>query len=229
MNNKILVVAAHPDDEILGCGATILKHIFNGDDVHILIMAEGITSRRQNRTVINDKERLLTLHKQSYIVAEKLGAKTITMLDFPDNRMDSLDLLDVIKPIEKIIEEEKIEVIYTHFLNDINIDHQITNKAVITAARALPKRKIRQILFFETPSSTDYQMYSDIHNFTPNWFVDIEDFIDKKIELLQDYDSEMREYPHSRSYEGVKLLAQYRGLAVGKKYVEAFVLGRNIL
>lgn len=229
MNKKVLVVAAHPDDEILGCGATILKHILDGDFVHILIMAEGITSRQEIRNVENNKDNLLLLHNHSYVVAKKLGAEKFTMLNFPDNRMDSIDLLDIIKPVEKIIENDNIEIIYTHFINDINIDHQITHKAVVTAARALPCRNIKQILFFETPSSTDYQIYSDVHSFTPNWFVDVEDFIDRKIEILKEYDSEMRKYPHSRSYDGIKILAQYRGLAIGRKYAEAFVLGRNIL
>ena len=229
MNKKVLIVAAHPDDEVLGCGGAILKHVADGDDVHIVIMAEGITSRDKVRDVAKNSTTLQELSTKSHLVAEALGARTLNMLQFPDNRMDNRDLLDVIKSVEQIIDDIKPDIIYTHHYGDINIDHQITNQAVITASRALPGTSVKQILFFETLSSTDYQVININNVFIPNWFVNIESEIDKKIEILKIYNSEMREYPHSRSYEGVKLLAQYRGLAVGKKYVEAFSLGRNIL
>lgn len=229
MNKNVLVVAAHPDDEILGCGGTILNHVKNGDSVHIVIMAEGITSRSKQNGCEKDIEELSELHSKSYVVGKKLGADKVTLYNLPDNRMDSIDLLDIVKKIEIIVDEEKPEIVYTHFGNDINIDHQITYKAVITACRALPGNSVQQLLFFETPSSTDYQNYNNISMFNPNWFVDIEQVIDDKISILKEYDSEMRNYPHSRSYDGIRILAQYRALAVGKKYVEAFMLGRNIL
>ena len=229
MNKKILIVAAHPDDEVLGCGGTILKHVADGDSVHIVIMAEGITSRDSVRDIVKNTSLLEKLHSQSYMVAKRLGAQSLTMFRFPDNRMDSVNLLDIIKKIEQVVDNVKPDVIYTHHGGDINIDHQITNKTVITASRALPGKSVKQILFFETLSSTDYQLIDRNNIFVPNWFVDIENEINNKIEILKIYDSEMREYPHSRSYEGVKLLAQYRGLAVGHKYIEAFSIGRNIL
>ena len=229
MNKKILIVAAHPDDEVLGCGGTILKHVADGDSVHIVIMAEGITSRDSVRDIVKNTSVLEKLHSQSYLVAKRLGVKSLTMFQFPDNRMDSENLLDIIKKIEQVVEDVRPDIIYTHHSGDINIDHQITNQAVVTASRALPGKSVKQILFFETLSSTDYQLMNINNTFIPNWFVDIEREFDKKIDILRIYDSEMREYPHPRSYEGVKILAQYRGLAVGRKYVEAFSLGRNIL
>ena len=145
MNKKILIVAAHPDDEVLGCGGTILKHVADGDSVHIVIMAEGITSRDSVRDIVKNTSLLEKLHSQSYMVAKRLGAQSLTMFRFPDNRMDSVNLLDIIKKIEQVVDNVKPDVIYTHHGGDINIDHQITNKAVITASRALPGKSVKQI------------------------------------------------------------------------------------
>ena len=226
--SKVLVVVAHPDDEVLGCGGTIAKHALNGDEVHVVIMAEGLTSRGNARSVDRYNEKLNELHSNSQQVANILGAKSLTMCNFPDNRMDSVDLLDVVKKVEEVLEEIKPEIVYTHHVGDVNIDHIVTHNAVITSCRPIPGQCVKTILFFETLSSTEWQMQTCDKVFMPNWFVDIEKSFEKKMEALRCYESEMREYPHSRSYEGVKILAQYRALAIGGKYAEAFYLGRNI-
>lgn len=228
MNNRVLIVAAHPDDEVLGCGGTILKHISRADSVRILIMAEGLTSRDLTRDSVGHKEELARLHESSAQAAKCLGAEGTRLCSFPDNRMDSVDLLDVVKEVEKEIEIFKPNIIYTHHAGDVNIDHRVTHDAVVTACRPMPGCSIETLLFFEVLSSTEWQSPSPDRIFAPDWFVDIGDKLDKKLDALHCYASEMREYPHSRSYEGVKALAAYRGISAGCEYAEAFSLGRKI-
>lgn len=228
MADKVLVVAAHPDDEVLGCGGTILRHVDNGDTVHIMIMAEGLTSRDMQRDADLRQDELSNLHNCSGKVAEFLGAEKLEMLGFPDNRMDSVDLLDVVKEIELEVDEFAPDIVYTHNGNDVNIDHQVTHDAVLTACRPLPGQSVRHIFFFETMSSTEWQMATADKIFLPNMYVDISAYLDKKIEALHYYDSEMREYPHSRSYEALRILAKQRGFTVGTQAAEAFMVGRII-
>jgi len=226
---KVLVVAAHPDDEVLGCGGAIIRHSALGDEVHILIMAEGLTSRSDVRDTEEYAAALTELHSNSQRVASLLGAESVELLNFPDNRMDSVDLLDVVKAVEKKKAEIWPDIVYTHHAGDVNVDHKITHEAVVTACRPMPGETVRQILFFETVSSSEWQIQSAENAFRPNWYVNIEKYLDKKMEALRCYDSEMREYPHSRSYEAVEILAKMRGFCIGCNAAEAFILGRNIL
>ena len=228
MNKRILVVAAHPDDEILGCGGTILKHIANGDTVHTIIMAEGLTSRDMQRNVKKYDVELEVLHSEAVQAARFMGVEKVIINNFPDNRMDTVALLDVVKKIEIEVDDFQPEIVYTHHAGDVNIDHMITHDAVITACRSLPGQAVRRILFFETLSSTEWQMPTSDKIFLPNWYVDIGDFLGKKLEALRFYESEMRIYPHSRSYKAIEILAKQRGFTVGKEYAEAFSLGRMI-
>lgn len=226
---KILVVVAHPDDEVLGCGATLLKHAKAGDAIHILILAEGMTSRDDVRDPIYRKKELERLHSASQRVAEYLQAKSLEIGDFPDNRLDGVEILDVVKKVEKEIKKYSPEIVYTHHGGDLNIDHRIVNQAVVTACRPIPEQSVEMLLFFETPSSTDYQIGMKDFQFTPNWIVDIKETFSGKLEMLRFYQEEMRPWPHSRSYEAIEVLAKYRGYTNGMKYAEAFQLGRKIL
>lgn len=228
MSNRILVVAAHPDDEVLGCGGTIIKESQKGSIIHVLILAEGITSRDEHRDTLFRKSELFNLHSRTIEVARYMGVQSVELLDFPDNRMDSVDLLDVVKCIEEKIKVFQPSIIITHHDGDVNIDHKIVHRAVMTATRPMPGQAVKKILFFETMSSTEWQENKEKFAFLPNYYVDIESTIENKIQALKYYDSEMREYPHSRSYEAIKILAQYRGITVGKKFVEAFAIGRII-
>ena len=228
MNNKVIVVAAHPDDEVLGCGATIAKHVEKGDEVHILILAEGQTSRDVQRDQTKNIEVLNHLSEAAQAAANVLGVTTLTLKGFPDNRMDSVDLLDVVKVVEGFIKLHQPNILYTHHFGDLNIDHRITNQAVITASRPVPGSSIKTILFFEVPSSTEWQATSSSLQFTPNWFVDISDNLDKKIEALKKYEHEMRSWPFPRSLEAVRYLARWRGSCIGTEAAEAFILGRTI-
>lgn len=226
---KVLVIAAHPDDEVLGCGATIAKHAKMGDEVHVVILAEGLTSREIQRNRANFEIELSELARTAQEANKLLGANSVSLHDLPDNRMDSLDLLDVVKVIERIIEEHQPEIIYTHHIGDVNIDHQIIHKAVVTACRPVPGHSVKTLLFFEVPSSTEWQMGNSAPNFLPNWFVDVTDTLELKIRALGVYKSEMRSWPHPRSVQAVEYLARWRGSSVGIESAEAFMVGRNLL
>ncbi|MBO6284539.1 MAG: PIG-L family deacetylase [Pseudobutyrivibrio sp.] len=229
MAHKVLVVAAHPDDEVLGCGGTILRHVANGDKVHIMIMAEGLTSRDNQRDVGLRQGELSELHKNAHKVSDFLGAEELKILDFPDNRMDSVELLDVVKQIEAEVDDFCPDIVYTHHAGDVNVDHLITHKAVVTACRPLPGNTVKELYFFETLSSTEWQIPTSGKIFMPQMYININEYLDKKIEALHLYESEMRKYPHSRSYEAVKILSKLRGFSVGMEYAEAFMVGRIIL
>lgn len=227
--NKVLVIAAHPDDEILGCGATIAKHILNGDQVKIVIAAEGLTSRLVTRDEVDLGQELESLRKVTRDANAILGVEDIEFLNLPDNRMDSIDLLDVVKRIELIISRLQPDIIYTHFPNDLNIDHRILSEAVLTATRPMPGKKVKEIYFFEIASSTEWN-YSGQPSmgFFPNYYVEVAGTIDKKVQALEIYKGEMRSFPHSRSIENLKNISLVRGASIGERAAEAFVLARKI-
>lgn len=228
MKEKVLVIAAHPDDEVLGCGATIAMHSHKGDIVHILILAEGLTSRDDIRSLEIREDELSILAQTAKKASNLLGAQSCDLLNFPDNRMDSVDLLDVIKAIEKKIQIFQPSIVYTHFPGDLNLDHRITSQAVITACRPFPTQVVKEIYFFEVPSSTEWQINPTVGNFAPNYFITLNDenYMEKKIEALAIYESEMRDFPHPRSIQAIKSLASWRGATVGVHFAEAFMVGR---
>ncbi|MBE8398954.1 PIG-L deacetylase family protein [Leptospira borgpetersenii] len=230
MNKKILTVAAHPDDEILGCGATMARLSEEGYEIHILILAEGLTSRENVRDRNSKLKELGELAQTASKASEVIGAKFIEVLDFPDNRMDSIDRLDIIKVVERKIEEIQPEIIFTHFKNDLNIDHRVTSDAVITACRPYPKQVVKELYFFEVPSNTEWQVGNQSETFNPNYFVSInETQMKKKINALKVYQSEMREFPHARSIEAINALVNWRGASIGVGMAEAFVVGRKLI
>lgn len=221
MKNKILIVAAHPDDEVLGAGGTILKHAKSGDEINILILGDGESSRELGADITKRE-------KQCREVAKKLGAKNVYLERFPDNAFDSISLLEITKKVELMIDQLRPDTIYTHHAYDLNIDHRLTFQAVLTACRPQPGFFVKKILTFEILSSTEWQVKDGNNIFCPNEYNNIEDFIDKKIEALKIYKDELRDYPHPRSIEGVKILASFRGLEVGLKSAEAFQIVRLI-
>ncbi len=228
MKKKIHVIAAHPDDELLGCGGAILYHLKKRDKVRVTIVAEGLTSRDNKRNIIKRHKDLSNLKNISRKIFKKIGVKEIDFLDFADNRLDSYNLLDVIKPIEKIIKVFKPDIIYTHHPGDLNKDHQIVNRAVMTASRPKPKNFVKKIYAFEVLSSTNWTINYTKSNFEPNYFLNIEKFLRRKIKLLSFYKSEMEKWPHSRSLKSIEYLAKYRGSSVGVEAAEAFCLLREV-
>jgi LmbE family N-acetylglucosaminyl deacetylase len=229
MENKVVVIVAHPDDEILGCGGTIARHIRDGDEVHVLIMAEGLTSRDQQRNRSAHLPELSGLAKAAHAANNILCTTSLTLKDLPDNRMDSLDRLDIIKIVEEFIQEHTPNIVYTHHIGDVNIDHRRIHEAVVTACRPIPGQPVSTLLFFEIASSTEWQPPVSAAVFSPSWFVDISETLDLKLKALRAYQSEMRPWPHSRSVEALENLAKWRGATIGVCAGEAFILGRNIL
>lgn len=227
MIRSVLVVAAHPDDEILGCGGTMARHLAQGDHVHVLILAEGATSRSEQRDRTAAGEQLLVLSAAAREAHARLGSTSLAMLDFPDNRMDSVHLLDVVKAVESHFRKADPDIIYTHFPGDLNIDHRITSEAVQTACRPQPGNRLRQVLFFEVPSSTDWRM-SGNSGFVPNYFCDISPMLDRKLAALGSYALEMKDWPHARSIAACEHLARWRGASIGVAAAEAFVVGRML-
>ena len=228
IGKTILVVAAHPDDEVLGCGGSIAKWTASGNIVHVLIMAEGATSRSSIRDRGVKSKELSLLEKSANNAGKILGAASVKLLDFPDNRMDSLDRLDIIKAIEEEIKRLKPHTVVTHHCGDVNIDHRITHEAVVTACRPQPGHSVRLLLAFEVMSSTEWQPPGSNFVFQPNWFEDVVKTFDLKIKALDCYQSEMRESPHSRSLNNIKNLAQCRGSMIGCEFAEGFMLLRII-
>jgi len=225
---NILVVAAHPDDEVLGCGGSIAKWAKGGHAVHVVILAEGATSRDAVRDRESRVVELSSLKSAASRAGEILGAVSVQVMDMPDNRMDSLDRLDVIKAIERKVERVKPEMVVTHHAGDVNIDHRIIHEAVVTACRPLPGHVVKKLLAFEISSSTEWQTSGSAAMFIPNYYVDITLELDLKMEALAEYESEMRPWPHSRSMQALEHLARWRGASVGCEAAEAFQLLREV-
>lgn len=224
---KILVVAAHPDDEILGVAGTVAKHVDQGDTAYALIVGEGQTSRWSVRDLA-DKKCVEDLHEDTLSAAEIVGFKEVFFADFPDNRFDSVDLLDIVKCVEGYINRIQPEIIFVHHGGDLNIDHQLTFQAVVTATRPIGNYSVKEIYAFETVSSTEWNFGKRESVFCPNVFVDIEKYIEKKYNAIEKYRSELCEFPHPRSLEMLRIEAQRWGGTVGKKYAEAFELVRMV-
>jgi len=228
--NRILVVAAHPDDEILGCGATMSKLSEQKNEIHILILGEGITSRHNLCNSNEMKAELENLQLEAKNAAKIIGANSIEFVNFPDNRFDSVSLLDIIKAVEKKKNELKPQIVFTHHAHDLNIDHQRTFQAVLTSCRPMKNETVREIYSFEIPSSTEWQFQSAMNVFLPTQYFTIsEKHLIAKISAMNVYSSEIRDYPHPRSLKALRLLAEYRGVTVGEKYAEGFVVVRKII
>lgn len=218
---KILVMAAHPDDEVLGCGGTAARLAQEGHAVFIAILGEGITSRYAQREQA-DPRQLQALQARSRQAAELLGAKDLFLYSLPDNRFDTVPLLDVVKIVEGLIEKLQPQVVYTQHGGDLNVDHVVTYRATLTATRPMAGRPVRAVYAYEVASSTEwaFQQFSPV--FHPNVFVDIGATLDTKIRAMQTYESEARPFPHPRSAEALRAAAQRWGSVVGLPAAEAF-------
>lgn len=223
----VLVVAAHPDDEVLGCGGTAARLVREGREVYFAIMGEGITSRHRSRDAA-DAQHLDQLHRQAHAAAEKVGVKNVFLHQLPDNRLDTVPLLEVIKLVEDLVERIKPEIIYTHHPGDLNVDHGVIYRAVLTATRPIAGQAVREIYTFEVPSSTEWAFQRLEPSFRPNVFVDITDTLETKITAMECYESEARKFPHPRSPESLRALATHWGSVVGCAAAEAFELVRSI-
>jgi len=230
-HKKILVVVAHPDDELLGLGATMHKLIHEQNcTIRAIILGEGITSRADARNPEVWKKELEEHRKNIHQAQECIGYESVGIYSFADNRFDSIDLLDIIKVIEKEKAAFQPEIIFTHHGGDLNIDHRHTFEAVITATRPMAHEKVHTIITFETPSGTEWQASSDPKRFIPNLFFEIsESNLQAKIKGMEAYTYEKRRFPHPRSPKALRILAQYRGITIGKELAESFQIIRQII
>jgi N-acetylglucosamine malate deacetylase 1 len=226
MKQSILILAAHPDDEVLGCGGTIAKLADEGTIVHVAFLADGVLSRVGEQTVQQQELNVRRVAAQK--ACEIIGVKSVSFGDFPDNRMDTIPLLDITQAVEILITKRQPEMIFTHHAGDVNIDHRRLHEAVVTACRPQQGHPVKTILCFEVPSSTEWQLPGSAPVFTPNWFVDISETLERKLAALEAYADELRNWPHPRSRQGVEHLAHWRGATVGVDAAEAFILGRQL-
>ena len=226
MSKMVLVVAAHPDDEALGCGGTIAKLATAGATVCVAFIADGVSARMDSEAA--DSRKLTARRVAAGKACSLLGARAEFFGDFPDNRLDTVPLLSLAQCVEALIAKHRPDMLLTHHGGDLNVDHRLVHQAVVTACRPQPGSQVRTLVSFEVPSSTEWQPPGSGQAFAPNWFVDISDTLDKKLEALDAYAVEMRDWPHARSREAVQHLARWRGATVGVAAAEAFVLGRQI-
>ena len=223
MKNKVLVVVAHSDDETFGMGGTLKKHANNKDDVFVVSMTDGVSSRnKQSKKIISERK------KSSLNAGKILGFKWKNCFDFPDNALDSIPMINLIKSLEEVKDSVSPNIVYTHSSKDLNIDHRIISQAVQTVFRPQPNEICREIRLFEVPSATDFGHESIIGRFVPNLFIDITETWSNKLSALKAYSSEIKDYPHSRSFEAIENLAKIRGNQNGLIMAEAFQIIRKI-
>lgn len=225
--NKVLVIVAHPDDEVLGMGGTIKKITTLGIEVHLLIVTDGSTSQYYGaedlKKIIFDKK------KETKKAAELLGIKSIIYGDLPDMKLDMTPHTVINKVIEDAIDEIQPDTVFTHFWGDVNKDHQAVYESTLVAVRPLPDQVVRELYCFSVPSSTEWNPCKQDTIFLPNVFVEIEKYKEKKYAAMLAYATELRDYPHPRSIQHLRELDNAVGLQVGMKATESFVCLRKIL
>lgn len=226
MIGSVLVLAAHPDDEVLGCGGTIARMADAGARVHIAILADGVSARAPDARP--DPVALAQRRCAAEIAAETLGAASIELDDLPDNRLDSIPLLEIVQRVEALIARHRPDTLLTHHAGDLNIDHRRVHQAAVTACRPQGNQPVRTLLCFEVPSSTEWQPPGSDVPFTPNWLVDISTTLDRKLAALDAYASEQRKWPHPRSREAVTHPARRRRATMGRAAAEDSMLARHL-
>jgi len=219
---KIIVVSAHPDDEVLGCGGTLAKHRDNGDEIAWVITTNIYESQGFSREFIENRQ------KEIEEVACELNISSVFKLEYPTMTLTDETLIDIIPKIGIIFKEYEPEVIYILNRSDAHSDHLITFKAVLACTKSFRYPFVKKVLMYECLSETEFGPALPENIFIPNYFVDISEYINKKIKLMQIYQSELGEHPFPRSIENIKALAHFRGASVGVRYAEAFQLLKYI-
>jgi N-acetylglucosamine malate deacetylase 1 len=222
MTETILTIVAHPDDEVLGAGGTLARHAARGDQVHLLFLANGTGARGADQRAVERRA------QAARSAASALGVSEPNFLQFPDNKLDHIDLLDIIHAIEPVLKKVTPDTIYTHHFGDLNIDHVLCHRAVLTACRPMSHSSVRRIYGMEIPSSTEWSTPNTANAFLPTRFVDISATAGAKRRALEAYAEEMRPFPHPRSLEAIDSLAAWRGASAGLEAAEAFTVIREI-
>ncbi len=217
---KVLVIAAHMDDEVLGMGGTIARHVKGGDQVAVCVVTQRAYGHRYTESDVR-------VEKNSARTAAKiLGYRRLTFWDLPDERLDE-KILSVIIPLEKEIQEFRPEVVYTTHRGDNNQDHRAVFHATMIACRSIARRPVRRLLCYEVPSSTEQAPPFPEYAFQPNFYVNITQTLPKKLRAMRAYRRELRPFPHPRSLQGLRALAQKRGVEIGFQAAEGFILVRD--
>ena len=223
MSETVLVVVAHSDDECISMAGTIRKHVKKGDKVYVVSMTDGVGARDNV-----DESEIIKRKHASDAASKVLGFRWGDCFDFRDNAMDSYPLIEVVKAIEQAKNIYKPTLVYTHSGADLNVDHRVVVNAVLTAFRPQPNEQCKELRLFEVASATDYGNVAITGSFSPNLFIDITNEWSTKVGSLKAYKEEMRDYPHSRSIEGIKNRAKLRGNQVGYNLAEAFEVIRKL-
>lgn len=220
---KILIIAPHPDDEVLGCGGTMRKHTENGNEVFLCIVTKPYTPDWTEAYIENKKKEIKASN-------DILGIKKTFFLDLPTVKLDTVPQKQLNDAVSSCVQEVNPEVVYIPFFGDINKDHQLVSQASIVAVRPKPGLTIRKVFLYEVLSETEWakpaQKIEEV--FIPNQYEDISGFLDDKLKAMSAYQSELKEYPHPRSLKGIEVLAQKRGTECGKKAAEAFMILREV-
>lgn len=226
-NKKVLVIVAHPDDEILGMGGTIAKYVATGNEVALLIVTDGSTSQYKNDPRLN--EIIEEKKSETQNAANILGISKIYYGGQPDMRLDITAHTEVNAAIEKVIDDFEPDIVYTHFEGDVNRDHQCVYQSTLVACRPVPNQKVKELYSFSVPSSTEWNVQTRQATFTATVYVDIEgEYVEKKYKAMACYKTELRDYPHPRSIETLTILDKATGLQVGLKCAESFIAHRII-
>lgn len=223
---SVLCIAAHPDDEVLGVGGTIARHVGDGEDVHVCILADGISSRQEE---VNDEVQARIEHRRGHAkeACDLLGVASVSFHRFPDNEFDTVPLLDIVQTIEGEIEEHDPDIVYTHHYGDLNIDHELACRATVTATRPLKDSNIDRVLAFETLSATEWSVPSPENSFQPQHYVNIEDYLNDKLDAVAVYTDELRDPPHPRTIDTIRRNAYIWGAKAGVAAAEPFEVLRE--
>ena len=218
---RVLVIAAHPDDEVLGMGATIAVHTARGDDLRVLVVTDGSSTQYPGDAEIRGRK-----EQEALRAAKELGVDDYVHLDLPDMRLDTLDHIDVNKVIEEHVRDFGPQVVYT-VQPDVNQDHRVLFDSVAVATRPIPGQPVRRLLTYAPTSSTEWTPAA-VNWFVPNWYVDVTETLERKVAAFAHYETERREYPHPRSERAIRATAEFHGTSCGYEYAEPFVLVRSL-
>jgi LmbE family N-acetylglucosaminyl deacetylase len=224
---KVTCIASHPDDEVLGVGGTLARHERKGDDVHVCILADGVGSRHEEIDQ-EAREQIERRRERAREACDHLGVDSVSFYSFPDNEFDSVPLLEIVKTVEEEIKKHEPSVVYTHHYGDLNIDHELTCRAVMTATRPLKDSGVERVLSFETLSATEWSVPSSENAFQPQHFVNVEEQMEAKLDALRVYEDELRDAPHPRTVETVRQNAEVWGAKAGVPAAEPFEVLREI-
>ena len=219
--SRILVFAAHPDDEVLGMGGTIALHVERGDHIRVVVVTDGSSTQYPGDTEIRARK-----EQEALRAAAELGVTDYVHLDLPDMRLDTLPHVDVNRVVEEHVAAFSPEVVFTPH-PDVNRDHRVLFDSVAVATRPTPGQPVRRVLTYAPTSSTEWTP-SALNWFVPNWFVDIGDALERKIAAFAHYETEAREFPHPRSARAIRATAEYYGASCGCEHAEPFVLVRSL-